>query len=278
MKELPRFHLHSDYTSGPLREIFPRPFQIEDYLLNFSAYPKVTFVGDTYAGKNQIIKSLVYTLGGVYQEDKSWGEKGRTREDKSYLFFEFGEERKTGLLTLQSVAGDLLRRERFYEYDSLEDSEIVLVMKNMKSSTLTNQWSILEPFLVRNGIRQHGLPLVITRAGSAECIPSRRLRSIDTSNFSKVYFADNPPRREYPLSDFSETNAELVMDRLNEKFGQTRIIYFGKEEIPARLESLVVPWKDQFKVSPAEALDEERQSSEEKCFEAIFRDRTNIKV
>lgn len=278
MEETPRFHLHSDYTSDPLRGISSSPFQIDDYLLKFSAYPKITFVGDTYAGKNQIIKSLVYTLGGVYQEDKSEEDRGRTRKDKSYLFFEFGESRKTGLLTLQSVAGDLLRSERYYEYHSLKDSEIILVMKNMKSSTFTNQWNIIEPFLIRNGIRQERIPLVITRASGAENILPRRLRAIDTSNFSKVYFVDNPTKREYPLSSFSEANAELVVDRLSEKFEQTKIIYFGKEEIPARLKNLVVPWTNQFEISPTGALEEERLSPEEGLFRTIFLNGTNIKV
>jgi hypothetical protein len=265
--------------SGPLKDIFNEPFIIEDYLLNFASYPVISFVGDTYAGKNQIIRTLVNTLGGVYQEDKSLGERGRTREDKSYLFLEFGNTRELALLTLKSVAGDLMRdNPRTYNFRPMDNGGLLVVLKNLKSETIQNQLGVVETFLRRQNKRLEDLSAVITRANNSGDVPKRRLVQLERANFSKVYFVDNPTRRDYTLAKFPEVNAQIIIESLGEQFRDGRIIYFGKEQIPPRLGRYLAQWNNQFETKERLGNTEENLTPEERLFNAIFKDGTNIKV
>lgn len=256
--------------SGPLKNLKSEPFAIEDYY-SFQQ-KKIGLIGETYAGKSQSIKELVFSLGGVYQE-KMYNDTNRTGTDDSFIFAESYENslRKTTLVRLRSHAGHMMG-EQGYPLPEAEDK--ILVVKNLSSRSISGQFSSIFHALRFN---KEKYPLLITRLNDLSELSTRRRNQLNKEDFKKIYLVDNQKKKEYPLRTFNKPNVDYVLDFLRKDNQTFKLIYFGDENIPESLEGLVTKFDNHFVLTePIPVEKEEEMSAEEKLIKAIFREKESF--
>ncbi|MBT7706204.1 hypothetical protein HN747_02040 [archaeon] len=279
--DMPSFDMESKYLSGPLRELRGESFIIKDYY----GIPcvNVGYIGVTRAGKNQSIRDLVYTLGGMYQEINEDSDhivvgkspvknRSPTQKDSSNLFAEFYQDNRKwiGRINLKSHAGHRV------EADKGPGAEYsIVVIKNVRSDTISRQIRKIEPILNHEEILRMDSPVLLTRTTCIGDLPIHRNKQLKNGGFGRVFVVDNKPKMNYPLSSFQVANAEILLHSMEHSsknpIEQCKLIYFGKEAIPAYLEHLIVPFDGQLEIKDAISESAEIEiSSEERMLRAIF--------
>jgi len=234
--------LTSNRFIGPLKDLMPLPFYIED----FNEFEKISigFIGDTYAGKTQYIKNLINTLGGVFQEERNYNK--RTLNDSSYVFGEIEKNgvKKTIALQLKSHAGHNIG----YGDNGPKTNHSVLVFKYLKSSTFDKQLRLVRPILEKediNLVESYGL---ITRINSASELTTRRRNTIMKKNLKGIFYINNPKRNEYYLRDFDDRNVDLLLSVLENNYPSIKLLYFGNEKIPHGLEGKLIKFENHLSI------------------------------
>jgi len=267
------YHLDSKYLSGPLANLREGHFEILEFYKNNAI--RIGYVGVSRAGKNRSVMELVYTLGGIYQEEKERGgsNSGRTKKDSSILFGEFYEDgqRKTSKIRLFTNPGH-----RINDVSSLIEipkSRRVVTLRNLPSMLISGQLSRIEEIMAKEGLVMNGCPALVTSSVDEAALPKHRYAQLMSAGFSRLYFTDNYKKRKYELSEFNAVNAEVLLDVLREKNPTFKLIYFGNEEIPSGLDDFLVRFDDHLETRELDDEDEsidEELSPEERLLQAIF--------
>jgi len=255
------YELTSDRLAGPLSQLREQPFGIDGFMdLNST---RIGLIGDTYAGKTQIVKALTHTLGGVYQERHL---RDRTLDDSSYIFGEYNSEgqRKTFAVGLKTHAGHKI----LYGKQGPKAKKNIIVLKYMKSSTFNKQFELIEPIIETEGITYEECLAILTRITSTEQMTTRRRNMVLRQGFRNIYFADNPKQKKYPLAKLDESNINAVLELLRDDLPDIKLIYFGSDQIPSSLEDKLVKFDNHLTFSDWEPVDD----PEDRTARAVFGD------
>ncbi len=266
---MPKFT--SEYAYGPLKKYLGNTKYIEDYY--FIPAVKISFVGVTYSGKTQAIRTLVETFGGILQEISN--SNNRTQLDQNYIFAEHLVEGKkqTVRVELKSFSEHAPEHNRYHSCVPLENR--VLFFKHLDSSSFTSQLSVLKRNILRShdsSFDQSSYPAVITRAKSYSDMTPRRQNQFGKMNFPRVYLVDNPKRKKYSVDNIDPSTVDIVVDTLQLIDKSYRLISFSGSPIPQTLDGKVVPYVDQLKLGVLDVVKEIRakNSPEQKLLDAIF--------
>jgi hypothetical protein len=204
---------------GPLKTIREGNFMIGGFLDMLKE--KIGLIGDTYAGKTQVVKALTHTLGGVYQECHT---KCRTLEDSSYVFAEVtsDEQRQTMAVGLKTHAGHEIN-----EGDKGPRAQKnIVVIKYLKTSTPNMQFGLIQPIIEREGISYQDCIALLTRVTDLGSVTTRRRNMIMNLGFRALYPVDNPKRTNYSLGEMDTANVDAVLDLLRDNHPSAKLIYF----------------------------------------------------
>lgn len=256
----------SEYAHGPLKEYRNQPFVIKGFFS--SSELNIGYIGVTYAGKNQAIKELVFSLGGVYQERICPSCK-RTREDGSIIYAESFEknERVTHKIRLKSHAGDRIRKDT-----GPNAKNNIIVLKYLKSKGFLSQFNDIDEIINYEGIDISDTVGLITRIEDESLMTKMRRTQLNKYDFQKKYYVNNKNKRSYPLSALNCGNVDAVLDLLKKDNPTFKLVSFSNEDIPQNLEDKIVKFDNHLEL-------DELTLETKKIFESFWfdcSDRNNI--
>lgn len=235
--------LTSDRLVGPLSDVSNKPFYVKGF--NDLETVSIGFIGHTYAGKTQFIRTLTHALGGVFQESQNYSK--RTVNDASYIFGQYGngESQRILAIKLKSHAGHDIG----YGDKGPKADENVIVLKYLKSSTFSKQLRLIEPILEKEGISFDESYALVTRVDSASDMTTRRRNMVLRRGFKEMYCIDNPKKRTYSIDDINPLNIDLILKVLEGRFPNLNLIHFTEGGVPEGLEGKLVNGMNQLKFS-----------------------------
>ena len=256
------------YAQGPLEN-----FQGKNQTIDIYQIPEILigYIGFTRAWKNQSIKELVYSLGGIYQEEKN--SSGRTKKDSSFIFTEsFNNNQRTiHKIKLKSHEGDNIKSN-----NGPNAQENIIVIPYLKSRGFKSHINQITDILNYENIDTTKCVGLITRIENKTSITPLRKTLLDKSiRLKDTYFVNNKNKKDYSLNTINEANIYALMSLLRELNPNMKLISFSDEKIPNSLDGLIVKHNNHLEIK--ETTEQHIKGFEEFWYNPFFNKENNFK-